>query len=180
LVCGIIQVRLGVIRIKKLLPIIIVLAILGGGAYLYFNQGTSDKGGIKEAVQEQFEGSLETAVSKGIPVKCEWEDEDAKVTTYIKDGKIYSETLSEGKMQYAIVNDNCTWTWDEKGEQAVKYCFEEIDYTDLDPAAVEETSMPEGMESQTQEEETADYNCVPTVVSDDKFDPPSDVNFMSF
>lgn len=165
---------------KKLLPILVVLALIGGGAYLYFNQTSSENGSLKDTVKEKFEGSLETAVSRGVPVKCEWEDEDVKVTTWVKGENIYSETVSEGEMQYAIMKDNCTWTWGEASEQAVKFCFDEVDYEDFDPTGMEDYQAPEGVEDIPEETAAPEYSCVPTTISDDKFDPPSDVNFMSF
>jgi hypothetical protein len=167
--------ELGVIRIKKLLPIILVIAVVGIGAYLYLNKG-GQTGGLPSS-GEIFQGTLKTAVSKGIPFKCEMEGEDGEVvTTWVKGEKMYAESKVEGKMQYTILKDNCTWSWDETGQQAVKYCFEQVDYEDFNPTSTETTTQ----ETETTEAQTPEYNCVPTTISDSKFDPPSDINFMSF
>lgn len=169
----------GVIVLKKLLPIIIVLVLIGAGAYFYFNRSGGQTGGLP-GTSEMFQGSLETAVSRGAPFKCEWESEGTKVTTYVKGEKIYSEAQSDGKMQYSIMKDNCTWSWGDEVDQAVKFCFEETDYSDFDPTQTVDYEAPEGVEYEEQETEAPEYNCVPTTISDSKFDPPTDVNFMTF
>lgn len=164
---------------KKLLPIIVVLVIIAGGAYFYFNRSGGQTGELP-ATSDVFQGSLEMAVSRGIPVKCEWEDEGVKATTYIKGENIYSETLVEGATQYAIMKDNCTWTWDSTGEQALKFCSDETDYSDFDPAADMGEEVIDVEPNAPVETTAPEYNCVPTTVSDSMFEPPADVEFMSF
>lgn len=85
-------------------------------------------------------------------------------------------------MQYAILKDNCTWSWGEGDAPSVKYCFDEVDYSDFDPTEPVETTAPEGMMGETQEQEVESpvYDCAPATIPDSMFEPPSDVEFMSF
>lgn len=160
---------------KKLLPIIIVLALIGG-IYYFFTRGGQT--GNLSSTTEMFQGSLEMAVSRGVPLKCEWEDEGMKATTYVKGETIYTETQTEGTTQYAIVKDNCTWSWSSAGEQAVKFCSEDIDYSEYEPEV--EVDDSDVGEDEVVETEAPQYNCVPTAVSDSMFEPPTDIDFVSY
>jgi hypothetical protein len=164
-------------RLKKFLPIILIVAVIGIGAYFYFgNKGTSLPGG--STTSDIFKGTLETAVQKGVPLKCEFKSDDNNYGTYwVKGESSYGEIISEGKTGYVIIKDNCMWSWTQGEAQGVKTCFEEFDYSsveapdygDLDTPVATDVSEPEG-----------DYSCSPAVISDSKFEAPSDINFMSF
>jgi hypothetical protein len=64
-----------------------------------------------------------------------------------------------------IVKDDCLWSWSGEEAQGMKMCFK-----------------PEEGEESVWDSESApqdDYHCVPAVVTDDKFEPPADIKFLS-
>ena len=74
---------------------------------------------------------------------------------------------AEGKVGEIIIRDNCMWTWTAEEAQGMKTCFEETG-----PETTDVWEQPQGT--------TPDmaYTCLPTAVTDAKFTPPSNVNFM--
>lgn len=164
---------------KKFLPIILILVVVGAGAYFYMGKkGTSSLPG-ESTTSDVFQGSLELAVQKGVPLKCEFKDDEGNSGTYWVKGKnSYGEMTSEGKTGYVIVKDNCMWSWSKEEAQGVKTCFEEFDYSSVNtPSGAGE--MDTTVET-TEQTPTQDYSCGPTVISDSKFEAPSNINFLSF
>lgn len=165
---------------KKALPIIIVLLIVVGGVVigsqvLLKKEGQiTPEGGLQQEVPAQkeekgFTGKLKDALSLGQSMKCTWKiDEDNFATGYIKSNKIYSETNYEGKKMYSIVANNCVYSWEEGTDQGFKFCSE--------PGEPEEIEMPEEFSWETPD---IDYSCIPAVVSDTMFNPPTNINFIS-
>jgi len=155
---------------KKILPIVIVaIVLLGAGAYLSLGKGekketlTVPTG--KQTKTEKF-SALKTAVKLGVPMKCSYSIEGTETEGYIKGeqwrGKIKSQ---DGKTSEVIIKDDCMWSWSEEQPQGIKMCFQ----------------TEEGEESVWDQENTdsdIEYNCTPTVISDDKFTPPSNIEFL--
>lgn len=164
---------------KKLLPIIIILVIVIGGAigaYLILGKGglslPSMPGEIKKESGEsgeEFIGQIKDVVARGIPVKCTYTQSGTTGTSYIKGKKVYGEMTAQGKQGYVIMKDNCMWTWNKGETQGAKMCFEE-DIWDMS-----EDYAQEGQASLATE---AEYHCLPAIVSDSQFEPPASVNFV--
>lgn len=154
---------------KKVLPIIIILIVLGIGAWWFFGRGAvTMPGGIKKEAGEEgegFTGKLRAAVDMGIPMKCTYTQGDFTGTGYIKGKKYYGEVMQAGERGYIIMKDNCMWSWSTEQTQGVKMCFEEDIFEQSEE--VEGTVPVE-----------AEYHCTPAVVPDSRFDLPSGVNFM--
>ncbi len=66
------------------------------------------------------------------------------------------------------MKDNCMWTWSEDEAQGMKICFEETD-----PEATDIWEQPEGTVGTDMT-----YTCLPAAVTEAKFTPPTDVEFM--
>ncbi|KPJ70929.1 hypothetical protein AMJ51_00580 [Microgenomates bacterium DG_75] len=121
--------------------------------------------------EEGFVGKLKDALTLGQSMKCTWEqDEDNFATSYIKDSKIRTEVTQAGEKAYSIMVEDCVYSWREGEEQGIKICQE--------PEEVEEAEevTPEEFTAETPDVE---YNCVPMIVPDSMFNPPTDVNFLS-
>lgn len=155
---------------KKLLPIIVVLAAVGVGAYIFLGK---NGGGIAEKASDAFTGSLRAAVEKGVPMKCTYTVEGNEYEGLIKGenwrGKMKS---ADGKVGEVIIKDDCMWSWDPEKKEGVKMCSQ----------AAEESAEGETAGSVWDQGSFdaggVEYRCVPTVVTDSQFEPPSDVKFM--
>ena len=64
-----------------------------------------------------------------------------------------------------IIKDNCMWSWSEGESQGMKTCF--------DAAEQDIWDEPQGASASDVE-----YHCVPTVITDAKFIPPTNIEFM--
>jgi len=102
-------------------------------------------------------------------MKCTWKkDENNFGTAYMKNNKIYTEVTQASKKMYSLVVDNCNYSWEEGKTDGFKVCFEPEE-------GEEEMPTPEEF---TWETPDIQYSCVKTVVSDSRFNPPANVNFM--
>ncbi len=148
---------------KKILPIVIILLLVGGGAYVFLNRGGAN---ISQISQEAFSGSLKLAVEKGIPMKCTYKiDENNFGTGYIKGKNYAGEVSMNGQKSKILLIENCMYTWNENAKQApgAKICFEPTSGKSIWDQAGEQNT---------------NYNCSPTIVSDSMFAVPTDIKFM--
>lgn len=164
---------------KKSLPLIIVLVVIvaGLGAWNFIGKNrqssTSEEGQPSQSSQEEttgesFTGKIKDAFMRNVPLKCTYKmDENNSGVGYLKNQKYYGEITANGKLGYIILVDNCMWSWTKDETQGVKMCFEPEEGEDI------WTDMEK-------EQQTAgyDYNCVPSIVNDAVFTPPSNINFM--
>lgn len=115
---------------------------------------------------DPFDGTMEAAMKLGVPMKCTVETDEVKSTTYVKGENFYSEMMVDGKESRVIVKDNCMWSWTTENEtQGIKMCFED-DIMESDEYEEYSGSTPD-----------VDYHCLPAVITDSKFTPPSDIEF---
>ncbi|MFA6533305.1 MAG: hypothetical protein WCT22_04910, partial [Patescibacteria group bacterium] len=79
---------------KKILPVLVVLLLLGIGGYLFMNsKGTSPKTPVTGS--SNVFNSIQDALSKSLSLKCVYKDEQGvQTTTYIKGGAV--RVLMEG------------------------------------------------------------------------------------
>lgn len=152
---------------KKILPIIVVVAIVGIGAYLLLTGGSVSLtgGGINiSKTAETFSGTLKLAVEKGIPLKCTYKVNDQNFGTgYIKGKKYLGEGTINGQQGHVLLVDNCMWSWTEGKTQGAKMCFE-----------------PTNGKSIWDQQGAGDiqYTCSPAVITDAMFVPPTNIQFM--
>lgn len=149
------------IILKKILPIAIIVAVVGGGAYFFLIK----KGGGVASKLQSFT-SLKAAVELGVPMKCSYKVEGAEYEGYIK-GKQWRGKMksADGKFGEVILKDNCMWSWTSEDAQGLTMCFE----------------PEEGEDDVWDQQDMTDveYNCVPTAITDAKFDPPSNIKFLN-
>lgn len=162
---------------KKLLPIVIFIALIGVGAYLFLNKGAQNTGDTtnteatsqEATAPETFSGTLKEAVKLGIAMKCTYKVEGNEYESFIKGenyrGKIKS---AEGKTGEVIIKDNCMWTWTDQEAQGIKTCFEATASESTDVWEQPQGAVGMGV----------NYTCLPAAVTDDSFIPPSGVKFM--
>jgi len=165
-------------KMKKSLPIIIILVVivaaLVGWKFLGKGKTTSTKGGTEqvqeEAKGESFTGKIKDAFMRNIPLKCSYKmDDNNSGVGWLKNQKYYGEITANGKVGYIILVDNCLWSWSKDEAQGIKMCFEPKEGEDI------WTDM-----EKEQQSADYDYNCVPSVVNDAVFTPPSNIKFTDF
>lgn len=155
---------------KKLLPVVLVVAVVAVGAYFFLGKGKTP-GLTIPGKEEVFEGSLAVAVQKGVPLKCEWNQDNANYgTTWVKGQNVYAEVTTGGKMGYMVAKDNCAWTWDSS-KKGVKVCSEEVNYDELTNTTPVTNETAEGSAGSM-----PSYKCSPAVIQDSRFEVPSDVS----
>jgi len=164
-----------VIKLKKIFLFFITsLAVfLLGGCSFFSNKNLTDSSESqkKEQQQESFSGTLKEAMMKGIPLKCTW-NKDNKFfgTGYLKGKNYYAEMNQEGKEGFLLMKENCMWMWDKVNPQGIKTCFEDTGEDWWESENTDSTGAPPA---------DMQYNCVPAVILDSRFDLPTNVNFMT-
>jgi len=127
-----------------------------------------------EAPKESFAGTLKEVISLGGAMECTYKKDDAFFgKTWVKGKKVYSEFTQEGKKGYMIMKDNCMWTWDTQQPQGLKMCFDPSEFEEMtggESSTGQQTGPPPDM----------NYNCIPAVIGDNRFNPPADISFMDF
>ena len=158
----------GVIHINKSLIIVVIVAIVGVGAYLLLTGGMVNLTGngvsiSKSITMGTYTGSIKGAVEKGIPLKCTTPKDEKTgievVAGYIKGQKYYAEVMQKGKSGYIIMVGNCMYNWEKDNKRGVKMCFSSNIW-------------------EQQSSSNANYTCKTAVFSDSLFTPPSDVQFI--
>lgn len=160
---------------KKALPIVIVVVVLGVGAFFFLSRGKGDvtlPGTIEKKegeTGETFTGKLKEMVARGVPLKCTFSNDYMTGTGWIKGKKYYGEIkqLQNNQEAFIIMVDNCMWTWSNDQPQGIKMCSE--------PVEGEEDLWDQG---EGQSSAAGEYSCSPAVFSDDKFTPPGNIQFL--
>jgi len=157
---------------KKIIPILIIVIIVAGGigwVIMKRNQApvsqTTGEESSNQKKTKEFNGSLKAAIALGVPMKCTWKTGDFSNTGYIKGKKYYGEINQGGQKMRIIIKDNCMWSWELNSPQGIKNCFDN-----------EETLW----EKQESQENNNNVHCVPTAISDSKFNPPANVKFLTY
>jgi hypothetical protein len=157
---------------KKIIPVIVVIAVIAIGAYSYLTGGKVTLNGNGFSVtktltskSETFMGDLKSAVLKGVPFKCTFKTtQGTEGIGYMKNKQYYGTLTVDGKSGYIIMRDNCMWTWDKISKQGVKMCFEGDIWS---------------TQGQASDSKSGDYTCVlDEKISDDLFQVPNDVKFI--
>jgi len=129
----------------------------------------------KSVKEESYSGNLEKMMGLGIPLKCTWKmNENYYGTSWVKGKNSYGEIVQEGRTAKVINKDNCMWAWEEGNPQGTKMCME-ISQEEMKEQVEESKAMMKQQGFQTPD---VDYKCLPAIVSDSKFNPPGNVNFM--
>jgi hypothetical protein len=128
----------------------------------------------EQNANQPFSGTLKAAVALGVPMKCTYKTVNNEGTSYISGKQFYSETTVNKKDVRMIVKDNCMWSWTNGEKQGIKACFE----TTGDNIWEGDTAKAPAS-NDTQIPAKAQFDCNPSIVDANKFNPPSEVTFTS-
>jgi hypothetical protein len=138
---------------------------------------TTQKESVKEESKEGLSGTIKELIGLGKSLKCTWnKDENFNSVGYIKGNKYYGEIERlDGENNkttgFIIIKDECMWSWEKNKAEGIKMCFDTSEMEGTDDLSKSIWDMDSSVTG-------TEYKCVPAIVSDSKFDPPSDVNFM--
>lgn len=161
---------------KKILPIIIVIAVLGVGGYFYMNSRSSQspsQSGAQKTAGSVFT-SIKDAISKSIPLKCEYTKDGKKTTAYIK-GEQISTTydIDATKKGHVLVLGKTTYFWEDGKTEGSKMTI-----TD------EQIKQGQEMVKKSQKEDTVEQleqykqDCKQEIVANSVFEVPSNIKFV--
>ncbi len=150
----------------NIIKIVVIIAIVGVGAYLLLSGGKvnfTGNGFNISKTSETYTGTIKAAVEKGIPLKCTAPKDETTgievVAGYIKGKNYYGEIIQKGEPGYIIMTGNCMYSWKKGASQGAKMCFS-------------------GDIWEQQGSSNANYSCKGAVIPDSMFTPPSDVTFL--
>ncbi len=157
---------------KKLLPIIIVVALVlvGAGGYMVM----SNKGGNPLNSATNSFTSIKDALSKSISLECDYTDETGrKVKSWIKNGAVRADVTSSNPDEAGstIVKEKKMYFWNAKS--AISLTLTDEAQKEVNNQANEITKDKEVVN----EIEKYKSSCKPAVVSDSLFTPPANINF---
>lgn len=175
---------------KKILPIIAILIILGVGGYFYLNsRSLIPKTPLKLANQseEMMFNSIQEALTKSISIKCVYKDEKGvETTTYIKNGNVrmmMTNSEDSEELNNIIFKDKKMYMWSDQTKKG--FIFEDTEpYTspyptfevekELEPEKKPELQQQESILAQIEKYKDA---CKVEKIADSMFNIPTDVQF---
>ena len=152
---------------NKLVLVVIILAIVGGGAWYFTRSKPVTK-------TEEFSGTLTQAMKLGVPMKCEWQTSEGSGESFVKGEDMYVKTMMSGKTGYMVKKGDCINTWEEGKTQGVKICQEQLPEASDQPSDWQPDSgsyQAEGVDLNLQ------YKCRPDIFTGDRFELPAGVQF---
>ena len=177
---------------KNLNPVIVILAILGIGGFIYMNSKNTKQPAMeqKPAAASIQQGrniftSIKDALSKSISLKCDYPDLNdpngkGNITTYIKNGAVRTSNIgldSQGNGNVIILKDNKMWVWSEgKSEPKSEGMVFTLNTVTTDNV-VGRLPKDDQREKVLAEMEKYKNYCKTEVVADSLFFPPADVKF---
>jgi len=155
-----------------------ILAVAAVGGFLYMRSSGNSPIGLPSDPMK----SMENALTGSGSVKCEYTDEEGRVTiSYIKDGKIRSEfSDQENEPGGMIFKDNAMWTWNSATKEGFTMVLPEVEEsTDSQYDDGDDFDQSPFNEKREIEEEIEKYKeqCNNERISDDMFEPPTDITF---
>jgi len=97
--------------LKKILPVLIILAVVGVGAYFFL--GGKEGGGISvPGVSKSYTAKgIKAVIDLGIPMKCSYKVGDMEYEGYVKGEQWRGHIqLPNGNQAEIIFKDNCMWS----------------------------------------------------------------------
>lgn len=162
---------------KKILPILVVLLLLGIGGYFFMSsKGTLPKTPLNTGTSNAFD-SIQDALSKSLSLKCVYKDEQGiQTTTYIKGGavRVNMEGIKDNEQPGSIIlKDKKMYMWNEVSKTGFTYTITEPEVTpgtESPKVDNKDSSVLAGIEKYKD-------SCKTEVVADSLFVPPTDVKF---
>lgn len=162
---------------KKII-LLLILAFLLAGCTNPFKK--TEGSGQQETSEKGF--SLKNALSLGKSVKCTYETGQGEMTTWVKGKKTRVEGWGFGMQggNGGMINDGeWIYMWGDKPDSGMKYkisALEEVDnQEEKDWGGVEDWKDVEKWAESVEQKYKVD--CKTTVVNDNKFTPPADIQF---
>lgn len=164
---------------QKLLPILGIIVIIGGGVY-YFNTKKSSPQAPSQTVSEAAE--FAKAIESGTPTFCVLTKDSDKMEFHIQGKKTAMTTTStvEGKTHVGhMVNDGTyIYTWDETNMQGSKMALDTLE-TNNSPAPAPSAPVFDNAEDYDYYQNMGyTVNCQKESSNDSFFAPPSTVKFI--
>ncbi len=170
---------------KKILPIIVILILLGIGGYFYLSsQGktmkpTDNKGNVFTSIKD--------ALSKYLSLKCVYKDEEGvETTSYIKGGAVrvmMAKTTDAEQPNNFIMKDKKMYMWNDINKTGFVFEIDEPIGTPVPTFKVEKGLEPEKQPGVDQQEsvlaqiEKYKDACKTEVIADSMFTVPNNVQF---
>ncbi|MFA5770273.1 MAG: hypothetical protein WC894_02150 [Patescibacteria group bacterium] len=166
---------------KKIVPVLVILLILGVGGYFYMNsKGAVPKAplGTANSTNTNVFTSIKDALSQSLSLKCVYQDEQGiQTTTYIKGGavRVSMEGAKEKDQPNSIIlKDKKMYMWNEVSKTGFTFTITEPEVTPgttlPETAANKDESLLAGIEKYKD-------SCKTTVIADSFFTIPTDVKF---
>lgn len=171
---------------KKIVPVLVVLILLGVGGYFYMSsKGTIPKtpfGTASNSTGGNVFTSIKDALSKSMSLKCVYKDEKgAETVSYIKGGAVrvmVTETGDTEQYGNILMKDKKMYMWSDKTKQGFTLMIKEPE--NISP--VPESGNKEAQKTNDQESVLAQIEkykdaCKVEVIADSYFTVPSGVQF---
>lgn len=154
-----------------------VILVLAVGAYFLLNKNSDSPLGGSIQNPDQTADMVMSAFEGSGSVKCTFQDDTSAGTAYIKNGSVRVESSGTDDAQYGnvIMKNDTVWVWETGKTEG--FMMENISQYQDDQAA------PSGYVDPNEVREQVTQNnaeCNNEMISDDMFNPPSDVTFQSF
>lgn len=164
---------------KKIVLFILVVLLVVSGFYFY---STGKKGQkplgekVKQVVEEKKQEAIRDLITKNVSLKCAYEIEGTKVTTYIKGKDRIRTTVEtkEGGVNESIFDGKKIYSWEPKRKEGI------VMSVDLIKSQQNKTNKVEDPETQIEKMEKFKARCEKVNFSDSVFNPPTDVKFQDF
>ncbi len=155
---------------KKILPVLVVLFLLGIGGYFFMSSKGAKTSNVFESIQD--------ALSKSLSLKCVYKDEKGvQTTTYIKGGavRVNMEGIKDNEQPGSIIlKDKKMYMWNEVSKTGFTYTITEPVVT---PGTDKLPTVDNKDASVLAEIEKYKDSCKTEVIADSFFVPPADVKF---
>lgn len=174
---------------KKILPVMAILALLGVGGYFYLNsKGIPPSGLVNKTGKGNVFNSIKDAMSKSLSLKCVYKDEKGvETTTYIKGGAVRVMMVNAGNAEQPdniIIKDKKMHMWNDSNKTGFVFSVPDSNEVTPYPTLKEDNTMysPEKSASQDQQSVLAQIEkykdaCKVETIADSMFVVPTDVQF---
>lgn len=173
---------------KKILPVIVILVLLGVGGYFYLNsKGTTPSELVNKTEKENVFNSIKDAMSRSMSLKCIYKDEKGvETTSYIKGGAVrvmMTNTTDTEQPNNFIMKDKKMHMWSDINKTGFVFEIDEPVGTPAPTFEVEKGLEPEKQPGAEQQEsvlaqiEKYKDACKTEVIADSMFTIPTDIQF---
>lgn len=166
---------------KKIVPVLAILVLLGVSGYFYMNLPKAPLGtATNNAGSTNVFTSIKDALSKSMSLKCVYKDEKgAETISYIKGGAVrvmVTETGETEQYENILMKDKKMYMWSDKTKQGFTLVIKEPENISPVQQTGDENTKQDQESVLAQIEKYKDA-CKVEVIADSYFTVPSDVQF---